>query len=198
MTPIRKRMIEELQLRNLSTSTIHSYVSAVWRFTRHFHKSPELLGPEDVRQYLLHLRNDKKRAFNTLQVNRAALRFLYVRVLKRGWFDEIPAPKRRPLPITVLTAQQITRILDQTHNLKHWTILATFYATGLRCNELRRLRVADIDGPRMVLHIRSGKGGIPRDIPLSPALRERLRVYYRWRRPTDWLFPSKQRPGEPK
>ena len=88
MTPIRKRMIEELQLRNYSTSTIHSYVSAVWRFTRHFHKSPELLGPEDVRQYLLHLRNDKNRAFNTLQVNRAALRFLYVRVLKRGWFDE--------------------------------------------------------------------------------------------------------------
>jgi len=111
-------MIEELQLRNYSASTIHSYVTAVWRFTRHFHKSPELLGPEDVRQYLLHLRNVKKRAFNTLQVNRAALRFLYVRVLKRGWFDEeIPAPKKRPLPITVMTAEQITRILDRTHNL---------------------------------------------------------------------------------
>ena len=198
MTPIRKRMIEELQLRNLSTSTIHSYVSAVWRFTRHFHKSPELLGPEDVRQYLLHLRNDKKRAFNTLQVNRAALRFLYVRVLKRGWFDEeIPAPKKRPLPITVMTAEQITRILDLTHNLKHWTILATFYATALRCDELRRLKVLDIDSPRMLLHIRHGKGGVPRDIPLSPALRERLRIYYRWRKPTDWLFPSKQRPGQP-
>jgi integrase/recombinase XerD len=123
MTPIRKRMIEELQLRNYSASTIHSYVKAVWRFTRHYHKSPELLGPEDVRQYLLHLRNDKKRALNTLQVNRAALRFLYVRVLKRGWFDEeIPAPKKRPLPITVMTAEQITHILDRTHNLKHWTI----------------------------------------------------------------------------
>jgi integrase len=81
--------------------------------------------------------------------------------LKRGWFDEIPAPKRRPLPITVLTTEEITRIHDQTHNLKHWTILATFYATGLRCDELRKLKVADIDGPRMMLHIRSGKGGIP-------------------------------------
>jgi len=196
MTSLRKRMMEELQLRNCSAATADSYLRAVWRFTKHYGKSPDLLGPEDVRQYLLHLYS-RKRATNTVQVNRAALRFLYVRVLKRGWFDEIPAPKRRPLPITVLTAQQITRILDQTHNLNHWTILATFYATGLRCDELRRLSVADIDGPRMVLHIRSGKGGIPRDIPLSPALRERLRVYYRWRRPTDWLFPSKHRPGEP-
>ena len=118
----------------LSDATIHSYLRAVWRFTRHFGKSPELLGPEHVRQYLLHLRNDKKRAWSTLQVNRGALKFLYVRVLKRGWFDEeIAAPKKRPLPITVLTAEQITRILDHTHNLKHWTILATFYATALRC-----------------------------------------------------------------
>ena len=99
-------------------------------------------------------------------MNRAALRFLYVRVLERGC----------------------------THNLKHWTILATFYATALRCDELRQLKVQEIDSPRMILHIRNGKGSIPRDIPLSPALRERLRVYYCWRKPTDWLFPSKQRP----
>lgn len=197
MTSLRKRMIEELQLRNYSEATLDSYVRAVFRFAKYYGKSPDLLGPEDVRQYLLHL-HGKKRAPNTLQVVRAALRFLYVRVLKRGWFDEeIPASKHRPLPITVLTVEQITRILDQTHNLKHWTILATFYATGLRCNELRKLKAADIDGSRMVLHIRSGKGGIPRDIPLSPALRERLRVYYRWRRPTDWLFSSKQRPHQP-
>jgi integrase/recombinase XerD len=197
MTALRRRMIEELQLRNYSDATTNSYLRAVWRFTKQHGKSPDLLGPEDVRQYLLQLR-DNKRAPNTLQVVRAALRFLYVRVLKRGWFDEeIPAPKRRPLPITVLTAEQITRILDHTHNLKHWTILATFYATGLRCDELRQLKVAHIDAPRMLLHILHGKGGIPREIPLSPALRERLRVYYRWRRPADWLFPSKQRPDEP-
>jgi len=172
-------------------------VRAVFRFTKYYSKSLDLLGPKDVRQYLLHL-HGKKRAPNTLQVVRAALRFLYVRVLKRGWFDEeIPACKRHPLPITVLTAEQITRILDQTHNLKHWTILATFYATGLRSDELRKLKVADIDGPRKLLHIRCGKGGILRDIPLSPALRQRLRVYYRWRRPTDWLFSSQQRPHQP-
>jgi len=198
MTPLRQQMIEELQLRNYSPVTIDNYIKIVWRFTKHYRKSPELLGPEDVRQFLLYLRNDKQRKPNTLQVNRAALRFLYVRVLKRGWFDEdIPAPKRKPLPITVLSAEQITRVLDHTHNLKHWTILATFYATALRCDELRQLKVRDIDSSRMVLHIRNGKGGIPREIPLSPALRERLHVYYRWRKPTDWLFPSKQYPGQP-
>jgi len=197
MTSLRKRMIEELQLRNCSAGTVNNYLNAVWRFTKHYGKSPDLLGPEDVRQYLLHLRSEK-RAPSTLHVIRAALRFLYARVLKRGWFDEeIPAPKRRPRPITVLSSEQITQMLNQTHNLKHWTILATFYATALRSDELRKLKVGDIDGPRMLLHIRSGKGDIPRDIPLSPALREQLRVYYRWRRPTDWLFPSKQRPHEP-
>jgi len=198
MTPLRKRMTEELQLRNYSAATIDSYLKTVWRFTKHYRKSPELLGPEDVRQFLLYLRNDKRRTPNTLQVNRAALRFLYVRVLKRDWFDEdIPTPKRKPLPITVLSAEQITRILNHTHNLKHWTILATFYATALRCNELRQLKVEDIDSSRMILHIRNGKGGIPREVPLSPMLRERLRVYYRWRKPTDWLFPSKQHSGQP-
>jgi integrase/recombinase XerD len=194
MTPLRQRMIEELQLRNLSEATIQTYVRAVWRFARHFGKSPDQLGPEQVREYLLHLRNEKKDKWSTLQVNRGALKFLYVRVLKQGWFDEeIAAPKKRPQLITVLSAEQLTRILDHTHNLKHWTILATFYATALRSNELCHLKVSDIDSQRMVLHVREAKGDVPRDIPLSPALRERLRIYYRWRKPTDWLFPSKQR-----
>jgi site-specific recombinase XerD len=93
--------------------------------------------------------------------------------------------------------QEVTRILDHTHNLKHWTMLATFYATGLRCNELRHLKAADLDSKRMVIHVREGKGGIDREIALSPALLQRLRVYFRWRRPVEWLFPSKQRPAEP-
>lgn len=198
MTPLRQRMIEELQLRNLSEATIQTYVSAVFRFARYFGKSPSKLGPEHVRQYLLHLRNDKKDTWSTLQVNRGALKFLYVRVLKQSWFDEeIAAPKKRPQAITVLSAEQITRILDKTHNLKHWTILATFYATALRSNELRHLKVSDIDAQRMVLHVREAKGDVRRDIPLSPVLRERLRIYYRWRKPLDWLFPSKQRLDQP-
>jgi integrase/recombinase XerD len=194
MTPLRRRMMEELQLRNLSPVTADTYLRVVERFARHFGESPNRLGLEQVREYLLHLLREKKVVASTLMVNRAALKFLYAAVLKQKWFDEeIACPKRRPTLPDILSPDEITSILDHTHNLKHWTIIATLYATGLRANELRHLKVNDIDGKRMVVHVREGKGGVPRDIALSPVLRERLRVYFRWRRPTDWLFPSKQR-----
>lgn len=198
MTPLRKRMLEELQLRNLSENTVTAYVGAVRRFAQYFGRSPEKLGPDQVRQYLLYLLNEKKDNHNTIQVYRGALRFLYVRVLKQSWFEEqIPVPKKRRRLPTVLTPQEITCILDHTINLKHWMIIATLYATALRCDELRHLKVSDIDSQRMILHIRKAKGSVQRDIALSPALLERLRVYYRWRQPMDWLFPSKQHPNHP-
>jgi site-specific recombinase XerD len=109
----------------------------------------------------------------------------------------IQRPKRHVQLPTILSAEEITRILDATRNLKHWTIMATLYATGIRCNELRLLKIGDIDSQRMVLHIRAGKGQVPRDLNLSPVLLERLRIYWRWRKPKDWLFPSKQRPQHP-
>ena len=198
MTPLRKRMLEELQLRNYANFTMERYLDVVGKFAKHFHKSPDQLGPDQIREYLLHLVRDKKSAPNTFQVHRAALKFLYVKTLKQPWFDELVARTRRhrKLP-TVLSAAEITRILDHTHNLKHWTVIATFYATGLRCNELRNLKVSDIDSQRMFIHVREAKGGIPRDIPLTPRLLERLKIYWRWRRPTDWLFPSKMRPDQP-
>jgi integrase/recombinase XerD len=158
MTKLRQQMIGELQLRNCSEATIHSYVHAVERFARFFGKSPSTLGCDQV---VLHLRNNKKCKWSTLQVNRAALRFLSVRVLKQGWFEEeIPVPKRHPYLPTVLSAEEI-------------------------------------DSERMVLHIREGKGQVPPDIGLSQPLLERLRIYWRWRKPKDWLFPSKQRPDHP-
>ena len=198
MTKLRQQMIGELQLRNCSEATIHSYVHAVERFARFFGKSPSTLGCDQVKEFLLHLKNNKKCKWSTLQVNRAALRFLYVRVLKQRWFEEeIPVPKRRPYLPTVLSAEEITRMLDLTTNLKHWTIMALFYGTGVRANELRLLKVGDIDSERMVLHIREGKGQVPRDVGLSQPLLERLRIYWRWRKPKDWLFPSKQRADQP-
>jgi integrase/recombinase XerD len=198
MTALRQRMTEELRLRNSSEETIRSYIEAVKRFARHYDQSPGQLSAEQVRSYLLHLLEERKLSWSAIHVNRAALRFLYVRVLKQRWFDEeIVAPKRHLQLPTVLSKEEITQILDATRNLKHWTIMATLYATGMRCNEIRLLKVEDIDSKRMLIHIRNGKGQTPRDVNLSPALLERLRIYWRWRKPSDWLFPSKQRPQYP-
>jgi integrase/recombinase XerD len=197
MTPLRKQMFDELQLRNYAEFTIDRYLDAVQKFAEFFGKSPQHLGSEQVRRFLLHLVQERKVAPSTVQIHRAALKFLYVKTLHLPWFDErIPrARKRQRLP-AVLSAEEITWILDHTTNLKHWVMIAMFYATGLRCNELRNLKISDIDSQRMVIHVREGKGGIPRDIGLSPALLERLRVYWRWGKPKDWLFPSKMRPQQ--
>jgi integrase/recombinase XerD len=198
MTKLRQRMIEELQLRNSAEETVRAYVSSVKRFAAHYRKSPDQLNAEDVRRYLLHLRNERKLSWSGIQVYRAALRFFYVRVLKQRWFDdEILPPKRHPKLPTVLSAGEVTKILDATRNLKHWTILATLYATGLRSQELRHLKIEDIDRERMILHVRQGKGQVPRDLPLSPALLERLTIYWRWRKPKEWLFPSRERVEHP-
>jgi integrase/recombinase XerD len=197
MTPLRRRMLEELQLRNLSQSTIETYLTLIERFARYFKKSPQQLGAEEVRGYLLHLIQGKKASSTVIQT-RSALRFLYVCTLKQKWFDdEIPHPKKRVTLPGVISVDEIVRMLDSTQNLKHWTILATFYGTAVRCKELQHLKVSDIDSQRMVLHVREGKGGTPRDIALSSALLERLRLYFRRCRPQDWLFPSGRHPASP-
>src|SRR4051812_24672605 len=171
MTKLLQKMTEQLRVRRCSEDTIRSYLGSVPRFARYCGQSPEHVGVDQVRSYLLHLLEDRHLSWWAIHVNRSALRFLYVRVLKQRWFDEeIPPPKRAVLLPTVLSAQEITRLLDATRNLKHWTILATLYATGLRCDELRLLQVSDINNQRMILHIRKGKGQTPRDLILSPVL----------------------------
>jgi integrase/recombinase XerD len=198
MTKLRQRMIEELQLRNSSELTTQQYVEAVKRFARHYGKRPDQIKAEEVRSYLLYLLKERKLSWSSIHVNRAALRFFSLRVLKQTWFDEEIQRPKRPVPLpTVLSPEEITRILDTTHNLKHWTILATLYATGLRCDELRHLRVSDIDKEHMLIHIRHGKGGVERNVTLSPTLLARLRIYWRWRKPKEWLFPSQKRPQYP-
>jgi site-specific recombinase XerD len=187
-------MIEELRLRNLSEITTRLYIGATERFARYFGRSPEQLGPEEIRAFFLHLLDDNKATANTVQLYRSALKFLYVKTLRRPWFDEEVARIKQRLR---LPTEEVARILDRTSNLKHWTIIATLYATGLRVSELRRLKVNDIDSQRMLIHVRQGKGRLPRDIGLSPALLDRLRIYWRRQQPKDWLFPSGQRPDLP-
>jgi len=197
MTRLRQRMIEDLQLRNYSPLTIRSYTKAVADFARHFNRPPDQLGPEQIRAYQLHLLHERKLAPSTLQVRTAALRFFYTQTLKQNWFVEnVARPKvPRKLP-TVLSLEEVTALLDATPNLKHRALLATLYATGLRCAEALQLKSTDIDSERMVILVREGKGQRPRQVMLCPKLLNLLRAYWRWRRPTNWLFPG-QDPNSP-
>jgi len=186
-----ERMREELVCRNFSLSTIRTYLHAVEVFQQHLGKPLEDVGPDDIRHYQVHLLEDRKLAKGTVVLHVSALRFLYVRVLKRREMKEdLPYPKRaKRLPV-VLSREEVGRLIDSAKNLFHRTLLMTLYATGLRRSELRRLKVGNIDSQRMLLRVEHGKGGIDRDVPLSPQLLETLREYWRWMRPTTYLFPG--------
>jgi site-specific recombinase XerD len=184
-------MLEELQRRNYSHRTAKTYVRIVRDFAEYFHQPPDKLGPEQIRQYQAHLFQAKKLAPATVSQYVSALRFLFVKTLRRHFLTEyIPFPKsRRRLP-TVLSPEEVTRLIDAACNLYHRTLLMTLYSTAVRRAELCRLKVQDIDSQRMMIRINQGKGGRDREVPLSPKLLETLRVYFRWMRPTTFLFPG--------
>lgn len=197
MTPLRQRMMEDMELRNLSPKTIKLYINNVARFARHFGKSPAVLGPEAVRTYLLYLVQDRKVAWGTYKQALAALRFLYRTTLQRGEIVHdirCPRPERR-LP-EVLSFDEVRRFFQAVHSFKHRTILMTAYAAGLRISEAVRLRVSDIDSERMVIRIVQGKRNKDRYTLLSPLLLQMLRHYWWAARPIDWLFlgPSRIKP----
>jgi len=201
VTQLRKLTLEELERRNYSQATVQTYIDAIRRYAEHFHRSPDHLGPLEIREYQLHLYKRKLHP-QTIRVQTAALRFFYRKVLhQRLSADDLPLPKllRRQIPI-VLSPDEVTRMIDATPNLRHRTILMTLYSTGMRRTELCHLRPEDIDKERMVVRIRQGKGGKDREVPLSPKLLEQLRTYYRSvKRRNGWMFPSLQarRPDQP-
>jgi len=184
-------MLEELQRRNYSKTTTRSYLQIVRDFAKHFHRPPDQLGPAEIRTYQAHLLEERKLEPRTVGLYTAGLRFLFVKTLKRPYpFEELPYPKRpRRLPI-ILSQEETARLIESASNLFHRAMLTTLYSTGMRRAELCRLKVEDIDGGRMIIHIRQGKGGKDRDVPLDPKLRETLREYYRWMRPKTYLFPG--------
>jgi integrase/recombinase XerD len=192
MTPLRQRMIEDMQVRNLAPHTQRAYLQYVSQFARHFRKSPELLGPAEIRVFQLYLATDKKLAASSIGVAVAAIRFLYNVTLRRGWnVDDVVPTCRRPqtLPV-VMSPQEVVRFLDAVEDLKHRVILTVCYAAGLRISEAVRLTPAAIDNQRMTIRVEQGKGRKDRYVMLSPRLLNILRDYYRTVRPQQWLFPG--------
>ncbi len=192
MTPLRRRMLEELQRRNYSPATTRGYILAVKQFAEYFGRSPEKLGAEEVRRFQLYLLNEKKLAPGTVETRMAALRFLYKKTLRRRdlAYDDLLFPKTpRKLPV-VLSPEEVTRLIEAAPNLMYRTLLMVLYSTGIRRTEASLLKVSDIDSARRVIHIRQGKGSRDRDVPLTPKLLEALRQYWRWKQPQNYLFPS--------
>ncbi len=191
MTSLRQRMLEDMSIRNLAENTQISYLQQVSSYARHFKRSPERLGPEEVRAYQVHLIEDRKLSPGSIGIATSALRFLYKVTLKQAWTpDEIPMPKKPfKLPI-VLSADEVLHFLGCIHSLKHRTILTTAYAAGLRVSEATHLKVDDIDSKRMVLRVDQGKGNKDRYVMLSPRLLDDLRTYWRVARPQTWMFPG--------
>ena len=197
MTPLRQRMLEDMGIRNLADNTQSAYLQQIIAYSKHFHRSPEELGPEAVRAYQVYLTETRRLSPSSVSVATGALRFLYKVTLKRDWaIDEIPMPKRPfKLPV-ILSREEVMRFLDSIHNTNHRAILMTAYAAGLRISEVTRLKVTAIDSQRMMLRVDQGKGRKDRYVMLSPRLLELLRTYWKVERPTHWLFPGYV-PGQP-
>jgi site-specific recombinase XerD len=192
MTPLRQRLLEDMQVRNFSPHTQSTYVLQVSLFARHFGKPPDQLGPEDIRSYQVYLTNEKKLAPASILIAVSALRFLYNVTLHKDWTveDIIPAPKKpQKLPI-VLSPEEVLHFLGCVASPKHRTILTTCYAAGLRVSEAVQLKPTEIDSQRMVIRVDQGKGQKDRYVMLSPKLLEILREWWQIERPKLWLFPS--------
>lgn len=192
MTALRKRMLEDMQIRNLAENTQDAYILQVSLFARHFKKSPEALGPEQIRTYQVYLTNEKKLAPSSILTATAALRFLYNVTLHKEWdvAQVIPAPKKpQTLPI-VLSPDEVLLLLSCVPGHKPRTILTVCYAAGLRISEAIALQPTDIDSQRMTIRVDQGKGQKDRYVMLSEQLLELLRAWYRCARPKPWLFPG--------
>jgi site-specific recombinase XerD len=186
-------MLEELERRNYAQTTIHAYIQTVEDFARYFKRSPDQLGTEHIREYQAYLFRDRKLAPRTVTQRLAALRFFFIQTIKKGWsVAETPYPKKTRYLPSILSPEEVARLIDSSRTRFHRIVLMMLYGTGMRRAELARLQISDIDSRRMVIHIRGGKGRQDRDVMLSPTLLEALRDYWRGlkRKPTDWLFPG--------
>jgi integrase/recombinase XerD len=192
MTPLRQRMLEDMQIRNFSQNTQESYLQQVSLYARHFRRSPEGLGPRNIRDYQVYLTNEKKLAPGSISIATAALRFLYMVTLKRPWdvAEVLPMPKAQQTLPVILSPEEVRQFLSCVPRHKARTILTACYAAGLRISEAISLKPTDIDSQRMMIRVEQGKGQKDRYVMLSEQLLKILREWYRFARPTVWMFPG--------
>jgi len=197
MTPLRVQMMEDMQLHGLSASTQRLYANAVGQLARHFHRSPDQLTEQDLRQYFLYLTNVKKVSRSTTTIMLCAVKFLYDKTLHRQWptLQLIRPAYQRRLP-AVLSRDEVRRILNEVRNCTYRACLKTIYACGLRISEGIHLKVTDIDSARMMLLI-LGKGNKQRYVPLPAPTLDLLRAHWRTHRNPTWLFPAPRRCQRP-
>ena len=191
MTPLRQRMIHDMQLRNLSSETQRAYLHHVAGLARFYNTSPEHLDLEDIRQYQIHLLNDRHRSPEGVNQFVSAIKFLYLTTLEMPWTDEYFPRARRPhkLPL-VLSQEEVMAFFDHVPSFRYRTALMVCYGAGLRVSEVVRLKVADIDSKRMVIRVEQGKGKKDRYAVLSVRLLKVLRIWWRMHRSEDWMFPA--------
>jgi site-specific recombinase XerD len=196
MTALRQRMIEDLQLRGLSTMTQTCYVRAVRQLAEHYGKPPDQISEEEVRQYFLYLKTVRHVAPNTFGVNLAGIKFFYEHTLKRRWptLEMVRPSRERNLPV-VLSIAEVHQLLGSIRQPRYRVCLSTIYACGLRLNEGIHLQVRDIDSKQMVVHIRHGKGAKDRYAPLPHRTLEMLRQFWTTHRHPEWLFPEPTKDG---
>jgi len=196
MTPLRQRMIEDMQLRGLSPLTQRAYLQAIQQFALYYGKSPDQITDEELRQYFLYLYNEKHVARSTATVALCAIKFLFEHTLRQGWpsLDLLRPRPTHKLPI-VLSVDEVWRILVQLRLPSYRACLSTIYTCGLRLHEGASLQVSQIDSARMELHIRDGKGAKDRYVPLPPRTLTLLRAQWLTHRNPVWLFPTTAHAG---
>jgi len=195
-TPLRQRLIEDMQLHGFAAKTQDGYLRAVKQLAEYYRRSPELITEEELRQYLLYLTNEKQVSASTFTVTLCGLKFFYEQTLQRQWatLDLARPAREQKLPV-VLSRAEVHQILSRLYRLPYRVCLTTIYSCGLRLREGVHLQVGDIDSARQMVHVRQGKGGQDRYVPLPAGTLGLLRQYWSRHRHPVWLFPAAARAG---
>ena len=196
MGKLHDKMLMVMQMRNFSARTIQAYTAHMKAFVIMFHRPPDELGPDEICQYLHHLRREKKTSWSNINIAYSALKLFYENVLGVEWnVNKIPRPKSEQRLPVILSSEEIKALLNATFNLKHRAVFMTIYSAGLRLNEALHLKISDIDSKRMQIRVSQGKGKKDRYTLLSNVLLSLLRTYYRMYKPKLWLFEGNSSEG---